>query len=208
MRRFLPAAVLILALVVPVGAALAAGTDACTVEAVAVEHERDLPPGLLHAVALVESGHEGKPHPYALRIGRRSYYPDNEAEALKLLRDRRGRFKRNVMVGCMQLSLAGYGGNFFQPEQILEPAANVRTAAEYLLDWKETAGSWSAALARFQGGRPRARQAYVCRIWNYLRVLHPASAGVIDSRHCAHIARPHIDPETAALADRLREAAK
>jgi hypothetical protein len=207
MRRFVFAAAAALACFAPGLAAAVARGDECTEQAVAVERERDMPSGLLHAIALAESGQDGKPHPYALRIGRRSFYPASELEALKLLRGKRGHLDRKANVGCMQLSLAGYGWAFAPPERILDPGANMRMAAEYLVDWKETTGSWSAAVARFQGGRPRAKQAYVCRIWNYLRVLHPDSAAAIEGRGCAHIARPRIDPETIAFADRLREQA-
>lgn len=197
-----------LAIVAPKpAAAIVRDGDECTEQAVAVERERDVPSGLLHAMALAESGQDGKPHPYAIRIGRKSFYPPSEQQALKLLRGKRGKLDRKANVGCMQLSLAGYGWTFAPPERILDPGANMRMAAEYLVDWKEAYGSWSAALARYQGGTARAKQAYVCRIWNYLRVLQPDSAAAVDGRHCAHIARPRIDPETIAFANKLRLAA-
>jgi hypothetical protein len=206
MRRLALIAVALAIMAPKLALATARDGDECTEQAVAVERERNMPAGLLHAMALAESGQDGKPHPYAIRIGRKSFYAANEQQALKLLRGKRGHLDRKANVGCMQLSLAGYGWAFAPPERILDPGANMRMAAEYIVDWKEAYGSWSAALARFQGGTARAKQAYVCRIWNYLQVLQPASAAV-DGRHCAHIARPRIDPDTIALANRLRLAA-
>jgi hypothetical protein len=181
--------------------------DACTEQAVAVERERSVPLGLLHAIALAESGYNGQPHPYALRIGRKSLYPANPEQALRLLIGSKGHAPRYANVGCMQLALPGRHRTVAAAERMLDPAINMRAAASYLIGWQATTGSWTAAVSHFQGGGPRARQAYVCRIWNYLHVLQPTSAETIDARRCVRARRPSIDPATIALAERLRAAA-
>jgi len=208
MRRASHIASLLLALLLlGLGSAIARA-DSCTEAAVSVEAERDLPPGLLQAISLTESGFDGTPHPYALRIGGRSFYPATAEQAEKLLVPRRGRPVHHANVGCMQLSLAGYGWAFGHHMGILEPEANMRMAAEYLVDWMQARGSWTAAVMRYQGGTPRAQQAYVCRVWSYLRVLQPTSADVLDAGHCASTAEPRIDPRTIALGRHLRQAAQ
>jgi hypothetical protein len=165
-----------------------------------------MPPGLLHAIALVESGRDGRPQPYALRIGRKAYYPASQEQALRLLSGVKGHAPRYANVGCMQLALPGRRRTAATAERTLDPATNMQIAAANLIDWEITTGSWTAAIAHYQGGRPNARQAYVCRIWSYLRVLQPTTAASIAVGRCSAVTRPHIDPATIALADRLRAA--
>ncbi|HYM31319.1 MAG TPA: transglycosylase SLT domain-containing protein [Candidatus Cybelea sp.] len=181
--------------------------EECTEQAVAVERERNVPAGLLHAVALVESGHNGKPHAYALRIARRAYYPPDRDAALKQLRNGKSGFVRQANVGCMQISLADYGWAFRPSDAILDPAANVRFAAEYLVDWKDQYGSWTAALSRYQGGSAIERRIYVCTVRAVLAQLVPASAAAIDGRHCTGKTHPQIDPANVSEATALRAAA-
>lgn len=195
---------LLLALPLLLAAAGVARADECTRQAVTLENRHGLPAGLLHAVALAESGFNGRPQPFALRIGGQSLYPETIEAARRELRDGAGALKRGVTAGCMQLSLTWHGHLFQPPERILEPEANIRRAARYLLHWRQHFGNWTEALGRYQGGTPEQRRAYACRIWNHLRVLAPASAALIDARACHGMKRPAVDPAGIELARSLR----
>lgn len=181
-----------------------AAADECTVQAVTIEHERNLPAGLLHAVAMVESSYHGRPQPYALRIGGRSIYPTNFDLAARRLRAALEQGRTNINAGCMQLSLEHHGAAFEPVEKILEPPGNIRRAAGLLLAFRREFGGWTAALAHYQGGSEQQRARYICQVWRYLRILAPASASQIDARHCRNKRAPSVSSAVVRQAHDLR----
>lgn len=156
-------------------------------------------------MALAETGYDGSPHAYAVRIGGRSYYAKSEARALDHARQSDGKLDASANIGCMQLQVASHGKAFTPPEKIIDPALNVRRAAGLLVAGAGRRHNWSQALASYQGGPPEARRAYVCRIWNYVRYLAPATATLIDARACGQMPHPTIDLNTARIAHETRQ---
>ncbi|HEV7368502.1 transglycosylase SLT domain-containing protein [Arenibaculum sp.] len=168
----------------------------CTDYAIEAEREHDLPPGLLLSIALVESGMGGVPQPYALNVGGRPVMAASREEARAHLRDPAGRLRKNVMVGCMQISLTYHKEHFKPVDRILDPRANVFYAARYLKRLRIETGSWTKAVARYQGGSQRQRLAYVCKVHGNLSALAAEGASILDAAHCPDGTAPGIAPET------------
>lgn len=169
----------------------------CTDFAIEAEREHDLPAGLLLSIALVESGMGGIPQPYALNLGGRPVMATSQDEARALLRDGAGRLRTNVTVGCMQISLTYHKEHFKPVDRILDPKANVFYAARYLKRLRAETGSWTKAVARYQGGSQRQRLAYLCKVHSNLSALTAEGASILDATHCPDgIAPPGIAPET------------
>ena len=80
------------------------------------------PAGLLLSIALVESGQDGSPQPFAMNLDGKTVYSDNANEAKNHLLDKKGRVRQNATVGCMQLSVQHHRENFRPVERILDPA--------------------------------------------------------------------------------------
>jgi hypothetical protein len=134
---------------IPSGFAQAAS---CTQHVLEAEQELSIPRGLLLSIALVESGQDGSPQPFAMNLDGKTVYSDNANEAKNHLLDKKGRMRQNATVGCMQLSVQHHRENFRPVERILDPAANVWYAARLLKRLRADSGSWSAAVARYNGG--------------------------------------------------------
>ncbi len=118
------------------------------------EDRRGLPPGLLTAIASVES----KMDPRALRIGGHSLHPATSEEARRLAQAALQQ-STPVMAGCLQVNLQVH-----DPEGALwalKPTKAAEWAADYLLALHTQLGSWSAAIRQYGG---KGGLAYVQRI--------------------------------------------
>jgi len=177
---------------IPLGTAQAAS---CTEHVLEAERELSIPRGLLLSIALVESGQDGSPQPFAMNLDGKSVYSENADEAKSHLLDSKGRVRQNATVGCMQLSVQHHRSNFRPVERILDPAANVWYAARYLKRLRADSGSWNVAIARYNGGSRSQQREYTCKIYQNLESLDKASAALLEGNRCAQ-GDPAIAPET------------
>ncbi len=184
--------------ILALGLGLFAGNQAfanpCTSAIDAAERAYGVPPRLLLAIAITESGVNGIPYPWTVHVAGRAFYAPSQAAASRHLRDPKGRLRANAFAGCMQLSVKYHRENFGSPEQMLNPAANVDYAARFLASLKADYSTWAAAIVRYQGGKPRQQQAYLCRVWRTLGVLEPASLRELETKRCGAL------PEAALVA--------
>jgi len=122
-------------------------------------------PGLIEAISYVESGYGGAPWPWTLNIAGEPHYLATANEALRLMVDRHGRMRTDVAVGCMQLYMRYHGDVFQRPQDALNPRINVAYAAWYLRDLHDRWGSWTAAVAHYNGNMHSNE--YICRVLSY-----------------------------------------
>lgn len=138
-----------------------------------------LPPGLIRAVALTETGRtvdgQYRAWPWAINVAGQGHYPDNKAEALARLRDLRARDMRSFDVGCMQINYRWHGQEFESLEAMLDPATNTDYAARYLARLRQREGSWDAAIRRYHSSDRRRGAAYLERVRSHMHRF--ASAG-------------------------------
>lgn len=168
----------------------------CTDHALEAERQYQIPAGLLVSLSLVETGMGGKPQPFVINDDGRAVRAETMEEASRHIRDRAGRLREGLFVGCMQLSVTYHARNFKPVEHILDPRQNVFYAARYLKRLRAEMGSWTKAVGRYQGGSREQRLAYVCKVNGHLAQLEPRSAALLDSAHCDRSAQPTIAPET------------
>ncbi|PWC55658.1 lytic transglycosylase [Azospirillum sp. TSO22-1] len=174
----------------------AAASEGCVAHAAEAEQKLNIPAGMLLAIALVESGTDGTPNPYAISANGRAIMARSPQDAARHLRDRGGRVRENTYVGCMQLSVQVHKGQFAPLEKIAEPRENVWYAGRLLVRLHGEEGSWKAAIARYNGTSPRRAQAYVCKVWQNLAELDQESAKLIASPKCDDSERASIAPAT------------
>lgn len=170
--------------------------ESCVTHAVEAEQKLGIPSGMLVAIALVESGQDGAPHPFAMSVQGRPYYARNVSDAARHLRDHRGQLRSNTYVGCMQLSVATHRGEFQPLEKIVEPRDNVFYAGQLLVRFHGEEGNWKTALTRYNGSSGRRAQAYVCKIWQSLSELDTQSAKLLASSRCEDSDPVSVAPRT------------
>lgn len=147
-----------------------------------------LPPGLLEAIALTESGQEGAPYPWALNIAGQAVIAPTYQAAASLLRATDGRPRRDVAIGCMQIHMQYHLDRFVEPEWALHPRYNVWYAALYLDQLRRQYGDMISAIAHYHGSAPAAQRDYLCRIAAHLASTGPATREALGLNTCGQVA--------------------
>jgi hypothetical protein len=136
----------------------------------AAEAEFSVPPGLLMAIARVESGRRDpetgrvEPWPWTINAeGRGSFFPSLEA-AVAGVRAALAQGIRSIDTGCMQVNMRAHPDAFSSIEQSFDPAANARYAARFLTALKERAGSWEVAAGHYHSQTPERAEGYRARV--------------------------------------------
>lgn len=162
----------------PASAAVAEPAEVCVSLARAIERQEGIPPGLVEAVALAESGRwlprarQSRPWPWTVTSGSDTFYLASKEAALAQVRELRAAGRTNIDVGCMQVNLGYHGHAFRSLEQALEPAVNIAYAAGFLKRLRVRTRSWAQATARYHSGHPERGEAYrakVYRLWSQVR---------------------------------------
>ena len=135
-----------------------------------------IPPGLLEAMALTESGQAGQPYPWTLNIAGRPVFAPTYEAAARQLRYHSGRPRRDVAIGCMQLHMRFHLAPFGDPEWALLPRYNVWYAARFLNSLHQTYGDWELAVAHYNASDPAAQRRYLCQVARHLRATAPQTS--------------------------------
>lgn len=126
-----------------------------------VAAEKNITRPLLYAVALAESGRDGRPWPWTLNVSGRSYYYESREKAHYALVGFLKQGHRSIDVGYMQVNLAYNGRRFADTWQALDPYQNVLVAADILRENFAEAGDIRQAVGRYHSRTPwRSRQYY------------------------------------------------
>ncbi|WP_158295445.1 lytic transglycosylase domain-containing protein [Crenalkalicoccus roseus] len=168
MRR-LPALAAWLALLAAPAAAAPDPWRACGQAIARVEPGSGLPPGLLGAIAQVESGRpdaRGRrvPWPWAYNAQGEGRWPETEAAARAEVAALLAAGVRSVDVGCMQVNLLHHPAAFASLEEAFDPEANIRYAARLLRSLHARSGNWAEAIALYHSARPEHGLPYHRRV--------------------------------------------
>jgi hypothetical protein len=147
-----------------VASELAAGP--CAAAIATAERAADLPPGLLPAIARVESGRYDpdsgttQPWPWTIDAGGIGRFFATEAEAITAVRALQAEGVRSIDVGCLQVNLAQHPDAFASLEDAFDPAANAAYAARFLRALYAETGGWPAVAAAYHSRTPALAQPY------------------------------------------------
>jgi soluble lytic murein transglycosylase-like protein len=160
---------LVVAMLPPAG--VASPPDDCGAIAARMERAEDIPPGLLQAVALAESGRahpagrDVRPWPWTVRSGPDSFYLPSKELALRKVGELRAAGRSNIDVGCMQINLAYHPTAFATLEEAFDPLRNVGYGARFLAQLRAETRSWARATGRYHSADADRGQAYRARVW-------------------------------------------
>lgn len=133
---------------------------ACEAAIAAQQPGSGLPPGLLLAIAQVESGR----WPWALNAEGASQLGSSREDAVARVRRLLARGVQSVDVGCMQINLRHHPHAFASLEEAFDPQRNVAHAIRFLRELHQRHGDWTAAVMRYHSGAPQRGEAYARRV--------------------------------------------
>ncbi len=145
-------------------AARDAGADMCRSAAQQVSTETGVPVDVLNAISLTETGRKRNgsfaPWPWTVNMEGAGHWFDTAQEALAYTLDGHAKGKRSFDVGCFQLNYNWHGHAFESIEQMFDPIANARYAADFLSRLYAETGSWSAAAGAYHSRTPEYANRY------------------------------------------------
>ncbi|MDN3566760.1 transglycosylase SLT domain-containing protein [Paeniroseomonas aquatica] len=147
-----------------------AAWGACRRAIAAAEPASGLPPGLLLAIALVETGRaEGRsgriePWPWSWNAGGEGQAEPSREAAIARVEGFLASGRRSVDVGCMQVNLLHHPDAFASPAEGFNPAANIRYAIRFLKELRARTGNWAEAIAQYHSAEAERGGAYHRRV--------------------------------------------
>ena len=143
-------------------AAPAIGDSDCSRAIAASETKYGIPPHMLRAIALTESGREGEPYPWAMNIMGRAHYASGPDEMVQIVNNYGSR--ASIDIGCTQINLKYHGHRFADWRSLLDPQTNADYAAYHLLELRREFGSWSKAVSAYHSRTSWRGANYACTV--------------------------------------------
>jgi soluble lytic murein transglycosylase-like protein len=165
----------------PAGSQPVEDRHACEAAIAAQQPGSGLPPGLLLAIAQVESGR----WPWALNAEGASQLGSSKEDAVARVRRLLARGVQSVDVGCMQINLRHHPQAFATLEEAFDPQRNVAHAIRFLRELHQRHGDWPAAVMRYHSGTLQRGEAYARRVnlaWGALPASSPAPTAAVPVR--------------------------
>ena len=146
----------------------------CPTAIPAQERVHGIPPQLLQAISLAESGrwqseaNQSLAWPWTVMAEGRGRYLPTKADAINEVMALQRRGIKNIDVGCMQINLFYHPDAFANLNEAFDPSKNVAYAGKFLRDLKDNHKSWTRAVGFYHSGTPEFHHRYrqkVLGIW-------------------------------------------
>lgn len=136
--------------------------EACDLKALisSFEQQYNIPQGLLHSIAQVES----QVNPYAINVEGRAIISSSKVAALKTIERHRSLGVTNIDIGVMQINYRWHGKEFRSVEEMLEVNNNIEYAAKLLTSLYKEHGSWHKATRLYHSATPKYHKQYSKKI--------------------------------------------
>ena len=136
-----------------------------------------IPPDLLLAIAITESGRAGAPWPWTLDIdGRSEYFPDRQA-TVQAAEDAVRAGHTRVDIGPMQIDWRYHGAMFPSLAAITHPFMNIAAAGRILARLRARTGHWWTAVADYHSAIPALGRPYMWHVYHVYEDLRHAGRG-------------------------------
>lgn len=138
----------------------------CEAAANAAEYTGRLPPRLLQAIALTETGRVDpatgriRPWPWAIDVDGDGQFFETREAAIVAVKAAQARGVKSIDVGCNQVSLMFHPNAFASLQDAFDPVSNARFAARFLNTLYAGSHDWSRAIAAYHSETPALGNAY------------------------------------------------
>jgi hypothetical protein len=147
-------------------AAVADPATLCETAVTSAEYANRLPPRLLGAISLTETGRVDpdslrlRPWPWTIDAeGEGQFFATREA-AIAAVKALQARGVRSIDVGCLQVNLLDHPDAFASLEAAFDPQKNADYAARFLNSLYAANRDWNAAIAAYHSETPALGDAY------------------------------------------------
>ena len=172
-----------------------------------------VPPEVLHAIALTETGRNAggriRPYPWAINREGKGHWFKSREEAQSFAQESLAAGRRSFDVGCVQINFRWHGRAFPSLEDMFDPEWTATYAAQFLRNLYEERGSWSEAAGAYHSLTPELAQIYRARFDRLLAGLDPAALAAAASAPARLLPTGRLTRRAAdrqAVVDAIRQA--
>lgn len=147
-----------------------AGGDAaelCALAARSAARESGVPLAVLTALMLTESGRKRhgslRPWPWTVNMEGAGHWFETESEARAFVERDFRRGARSFDIGCFQINYRWHHQGFASIDEMFDPRANARYAAQFLRGLFDELGSWDSAAGAYHSRTPELAARYRAR---------------------------------------------
>jgi len=168
----------ILLLLLPTTAPAKGEAGYCNAAAIAAANNTAMPPDVLLALTLVETGRNRdglfKPWPWTVNMEGKGYWFDTRDEAVEFVTKSYATGARSFDIGCFQINHRWHGDAFTSFEQMFEPLDNAAYAAKFMTSLYKEGGSWSWAAGAYHSRTTALASKYRTRFNRIIATLTDA----------------------------------
>ena len=151
----------------------------CDMAARRAARDHDVPLDVLRTITRTETGRGGnqglQPWPWTVNMegAGKWFQTEDEARAYVFSHFKRG--ARSFDVGCFQINFKWHGQAFDSIDQMFDPLANAKYAAQFLRQLYDEKGDWSEAAGAYHSRTPTYANRYSARFDRIRADLSPAT---------------------------------
>ena len=154
--------------------------DICNSAAAVAARESGVPVDVLRAISLTETGRRTDfgfaPWPWAVNMAGQGRWFDSFDAARSYVFRHQERGARNFDVGCFQINYRWHGQAFSSVDEMFDPLANARYAAQFLAQLHKEFGNWSSAAGAYHSRTKKHAKKYTAR-FDRIRASLPNRSG-------------------------------
>ncbi len=143
----------------------------CEYAAQEAARSEGVPLSVLTAISLNETGRKRdgrfRAWPWTVNMEGAGHWFASRDEALRFAVTEFDRGARSFDVGCFQINYKWHGENFASIEDMFDPMANARYAAQYLRALYAEKGSWEGAAGAYHSRTPEFAERYAARFTRF-----------------------------------------
>ncbi|MHA1127467.1 MAG: transglycosylase SLT domain-containing protein [Alphaproteobacteria bacterium] len=163
--------------------ALAEGeADLCNAAAINAANNGAMPPDVLLALTLVETGRSRNgtflPWPWTVNMEGKGYWFDTRTEAVAFVTQSYATGARSFDIGCFQINHRWHGEAFTSFNQMFDPLDNATYAAKFMTSLFKEGGSWSWAAGAYHSRTVNLAAKYRARFDRIIAKLPTSSTNV------------------------------
>jgi hypothetical protein len=150
--------------------ALGDDATACGAASARVQRAQRLPPRLLDAIGIVETGridpfrHVVAPWPWSVNANGEGHMYDSKAQAIAAVQRYLAAGIDSIDVGCMQINLHHHPDAFASLDAAFDPSDNTAYAGLFLWRLFEQKGTWPSAAGAYHSETPALAGPYAARV--------------------------------------------
>lgn len=143
-----------------------------------------VPPDILTAIAIKESGRNGRFWPWTINWNGRGFYLESKEKAIEAAKILISNGFNNFDIALMQVNWRWHGHRFKSIESAFDPITNIRVAEQIISEHYKATGSWRSAIARYHSRTESRNQPYLAGVLAHLGKIQQSTREIPEKKIC------------------------